>query len=298
MTHVAEDLYDVGATAYKKASDAAGVVAAESLRIASEKASDGLRLAKAHAPDGLRAASAKLSDGVDYSGRLMNEKFNEHWPTVSPYYKEHVLGNYETHVEPHLQTHVFPKLRQASTWSNEVGMPMALEAIEEGKKTYQSEVVPMLERQYQGAARLYANYCRSSLQEFLKASQELEVLKDNPPPAFLLESWETSCENPKDSLTALMQGTLVLFLVLFYRRIFGLAWSIVSFFVSLVVRFTPLRFFIRTSTTKAIESPPSSPSIPSPPSMKAASSESLMKSQDEYDVKESDDPIVVDANLY
>merc|ERR1711966_508768 len=111
---------------------------------------------------------------------------------------------------------------------------------------------PVVERQYQKAVRMYGNYCRSSLQEFLKASQEVEVLRDHPPPAFLLESWETSCENPRDSMNVAMQGVLTLFVIIFYRRLFGLAWSIASFSLSLVVRLTPLRFFISLKTAKAI----------------------------------------------
>jgi hypothetical protein len=284
MTHIASDVYDVSAVAYMKASGAAAVAYSKSVQI----------------------AGAKVTNGLESSNRFLFDKFDEHWPTVSPYYEEHisgnyqkhVVGNYQTHLEPPLQKHVFPKLRQASSWSNEVAKPLVLEAIEDGKTTINARFVPVVEHHYEGAARLYGNYCKSSLEEFLKASQELEVLKDHPPPAFLLESWETSCDNPRDSISALMQGTIVLFLVIFFRRLFGLAWSIVAFSVSLVIRLTPLRFVVpHRSTTKAIEPPPSSPAT-SPPSMKEASTDSLMKAMDADEKENSDADGMVAAELH
>lgn len=286
MTHIASDVYDVSAVAYRKASGAAVVAVT----------------------NGLESSNRFLSDKLDDSNRFIVDKFDEHWPTVSPYYEEHVSGNYQkhivgnfqTHLEPPLQKHVFPKLRQASSWSNEVAKPLVLDAIEDGKTAINAQVAPVVERHYQEAANMFGNYCKSSLQEFQKASQELEVLKDHPPPAFLLESWETSCANPRDSIIALMQGTIVFLFVIFYRRLFGLAFSIVAFSVTLVVRFTPLRFVVpRRSTTKTIESPPSSPST-SPPSMKKASTDSLMKvmKADEDDEKDSDANGTVAAGLH
>ena len=287
MTHITSDVYDVGAVAYRKASGAAIVAVT----------------------NGLESSNRFLSDKLDDSNRFIVDKFDEHWPTVLPYYEEHITGNYEkhivgnyqTHLEPPLQKHVFPKLRQASSWSNEVAKPLVLDAIEDGKTVINAQVVPVVERHYQGAATVYGNYCKSSLQEFQKASEELEVLREHPPPAFLLESWETSCANPRDSITALMQGTLVLFLVIFCRRLFGLVFSIFAFSVTLVIRFTPLRFVVpRRSTTKTIESQPSSPS-PSPPSMKEASTDSLMKAMkadEDYEKENSDANGTVAAELH
>lgn len=274
MTHVATDMYDVGVIAYKQTSDAAVVVYAESIRL----------------------ASARVSDGLEYSNRLINGQVDVHWPKIQPYYEEHISGNYQTHLEPQLRTHVFPKLHQVSSWSHKVAKPSVLQAIENGKTSYNARVAPVLERQYQGVVRQYGNYCRSSLQEFLKASQEVEVLKDHPPPAFLMESWETSCENPRDSMSALAHGTFVLFLVIFHRRLFRFAWSIAAFAVSLVIRFTPLRFLVpRRSVTKSIEALPSSPS---PPSMKEASTDSLMKAVEDDEKENCDTNEVTEAQMY
>ena len=253
MTHVAVDLYDASAFVYEKASN---------------KATDVFDVCR-------KEASVQVSKGLEFSSDFINEQFDEHWPKVAPYYDDIVVANYQK-IQPQLQEHVYPKISQAATFTNDVLKPKVLEAIDDGRKT----VTPIIEQNIQGAADLYENYCRSSLTEFLKATDEVEVLKEHPPPAFLLESWETSCENPRDSITVLAQGTGILLAVIFYRRILRFAWSIVVFFLMFFVRLTPLRFFIRTKKTKDIESctesPPSAPSSPSPPAM-AASSESLMK---------------------
>ena len=253
MTLVTSDLFDASAVAYKHASAAVSELYTESVRI----------------------ASAHVSDVREYANRRISEEYEERWPDIQPYYEEHIVNNYQTHLEPHLQKHVFPKLQQASSWSSQVAKPTVLQAIDDGKKSYDAQVAPIFEQQYQVVVALYETYCRYSLNEFLKASQELQVLRDNPPPDFLLESWTTSCENPRDSLSALMHGSLVLLLVIFYRRLLRLAWWIVGFSLSLVVSLTPLRFVVpRRSATKSIPSPPTSPT---PLSMEA-SSDSLMQS--------------------
>ena len=266
MTHVAADMYDAGAVAYEQASDAAVLFYAESLNV--------------------------IKNCLHYSKDVIRNQVDERWSAISPYYEEHISDNYRTHLEPHLQEYVFPQLRHASSWSNEVVKPRVLEAIKGGKEVYNSQIAPLIEHQrqeasrmfdlqYERLARLYGDYCSSSLQEFLKASQELEPLKDHPPPTFLLHSWETSCKNPRDSLSVLLQGASILFLVIFYRRLFRLSLSIVAFSLSLVIRLSPLRFVIpRGKETKVIESQPRSPSL-SPPSLKEASTDSLNKSHEE-----------------
>jgi len=273
MTHVAVDVYDASIVAYNRASDTAAVVYEESRRI----------------------ASAQVSGGLEYSNRVLNDKFEDHWPSISPFYEEHVADNYKTHLEPPLQKHVFPRLQKASSWSKEVGKPMVLRGIDDGKNSFNTRVVPVIERQYTKLARRYGNYCRHSLKEFLKATHEIGVLKDYPPPDFLLESWETSCENPRESMSALFQGTFVLLLVIFHRRVLRLAWSIFVFTFFFVIRFTPLRFVIpRRSTSKEIPSPPSSPS----PLMTDASSDSLMKDHGEDENTNDDINGEAEAEVY
>ena len=263
VTHVAIDFYDASASVAKHASD---------------KAAEVYDVSK-------RKAGIHVSNGLEYSSRVINEKFDEHWPTVAPYYDDMVTGNYEK-IAPHLQDHVYPALRQASDWTNTVVKPKVLEAIDDGKKT----VTPVIEQNIQVAADVYEGYCRSSLTEFLKATEEVEVLKEHPPPSFLLESWETSCEKPRDSIIALSQGTAIFFALIFWRRIMGLAWGIVKFFLLLFVKLTPLRFFLpRKPAQKELESPPPSPTSESPPEM-AASHDSLMKSVIDDEIENDVEP--------
>ncbi len=188
-----------------------------------------------------------------------------------------------------MNDHVYPKLRQASDWTNEVAKPKVLEAIDDGRKT----ITPVIESKIQAASDFYQNYCRSSLTEFLKATEEVEFLKEHPPPSFLLDSWETSCQNPRESIAALAQGTGVLLALVYFRSILRLTWSIVKFFLLFFVRLTPLGFFLprKTATKEIASSPPS----PSPPAM-AGSTESLIKAviDDEEENEAEPEKAVID----
>ena len=273
MTHIGEDVYDAGAAVFGKAADKAVDVYSQ----AADKVVD------------------VYSESVEALSRVVKEKYEEHWPSVAPYYEDIVIANYKKaeqkfeEIEPHLETHVYPHIRTASAWTNEVAKPKVLEVIDDGKKV----VSPVIEEKYNGAAELYADYCKSSLIEFVRATQDVEILKDHPPPDFLLGSWETSCQNPHDSIKALMQGFGLLFALIFYRRILGLAWSIVVFVLLIPVKLSPLGFFLprKTTVTKEIDSPPSSPS----PNLEKASTENLEKIvEDDEAEDEKEDEIVED----
>jgi len=276
MTHVATDMYDVSASAYNQGWE----VSASAYNQAWEGAMVVYAESLTQAGAASEIASAHVSDGLKYSSRFINEQVDEHWPTIQPYYEEHIIGNYQTHIEPHMQQHVFPRLHQASVWFHGVAMPFVVQTIEDGKKVYDSRVSPVLKEQHQAAVRLYGEYCQSSLQEFRKASKESDILKDNPPPAYFMESWEKSCANPQDSLNALAQGALFLFAAIFFRRLLGLAWWIVvTFLVSPVLRFTPLGFVFswrsgKSTSTSTESSPPPQKKQSSPPAMAKVGSNS------------------------
>ena len=222
MTHVASDMYDVSASAYNQAWETAIVVYAESLTLAGEAS---------------EIAIAHVSDGLKYSSRFINDQVDEQWPVIHPYYEEHIVGNYQTHLEPHLSQHVFPSLNQASVWFHETAMPFVVQTIEDGQQVYNAQVSPVLQKYHQSVVRLYGEYCQSSLKEFRKASKEMDILKDYPPPAYFMESWKKSCANPQESLNALMQGTLLLFTIL---RILGLICWVIKSLISILC-FTPRR---------------------------------------------------------
>lgn len=235
VTHVASDAFDLAMVVVAESRNFAGV--------ASQIASD------------------QISDGLKYSNEFVTEKFDKHWPTIQPHYEEHISKNYQTLLEPHLKKHVFPKLREGSDWVYGEGIPLAVEAMDKGKDAFHSNVTPVVQRHHKTVVNMYADYCQSSLREFTKASQEIDILKDYPPPAFVLDSWKTSCKQPRESLNALAHGTLALFVLVFHRSILGFAWYIVFSALMLVVRFSLLRFFLPSSTTsvKSGKSPPPSP---------------------------------------
>lgn len=279
MTHVGADVYDAGAAAV-------GQVAGKATEVYGQVAGK---------------AKEVYGQSLEYSSRVINEKYEEHWPSVAPYYDDIIIGNYQKlerqyqEIQPHLEAHIYPHVRTASAWTNDVAKPKVLEAIDDAKKV----VSPVIEEKYNGAAKLYADYCKYSLIEFVRATQEIELFKDHPPPDFLLGSWETSCQNPHDSIKALMQGVGLLFAIIFYRRLLRLAWSILVFVLLIPVKLSPLRFFLprkSTVTSKEIDSPPSSPS----PMAQEASSESLEKvvadAEDEGDIDEDEGE--GDASLY
>lgn len=242
MTHVTTDLYD------------AGLIARD-------------------------AASAHISKGLENSKRFVHEQFNElwliiephyqkQWLIIEPYYQEHVANNYQTHLEPHVQKHVVPRLDQASVWFRATAVPFVKEVVEEIIKMYKVKVTPVVEEKQKEIVNMYGYYCKLYLREFQKATKESDILKDYPPPAYVLESWKTSCANPQESLGALLNGIFTLLALIFYRRIFGLVWWIGTFSLSLVLlplRLTPLGWFLPRRSTgskmpknakKSSESPP------------------------------------------
>jgi len=265
MTYIANDVYDASGKAYSQAFETVMVVYAESRK---------------HVTVAARTASGHISDGLEYSSRLIVDQTDKHWPTIQPYYNEHVTDNYEKHVEPHLREHVFPMLHQASVWYQNEAMPLLVQNIEDGRKVYDVQFFPLVQKLLKGVKefhqtmiRLYGEYCRSSLKEFRKASKESEsdFLKKYPPPTYFMESWQRSCAHPQESLSALMQGTLLVFTILFYRRIIGLLWWIVTFLISIIIRFTPLRFVF--SRPGGNESPATSTKSSSSPISLSASAD-------------------------
>eukprot|EP00537_Pseudo-nitzschia_pungens_P005914 CAMPEP_0172357802 /NCGR_PEP_ID=MMETSP1060-20121228/2131_1 /TAXON_ID=37318 /ORGANISM="Pseudo-nitzschia pungens, Strain cf. cingulata" /LENGTH=703 /DNA_ID=CAMNT_0013078645 /DNA_START=91 /DNA_END=2202 /DNA_ORIENTATION=+ len=284
VTHVATDLYDAGFVAY-----------AESVKQA-EVARD---LAMAH-----------VAEGMKKSKRFVNGQVDEHWPTIQPYYEEHIANNYQVHLEPHLKKHVFPMFHKGSVWFQAIVVPMAIEVVEEIQKAYQTKVVPIMTAKHKDMVVTYGYYCKLYLREFKKASKESEILKDHPPPAYLLESWQTSCAHPRESLGALTNGILILLALIFFRRIVGLVWWMASFSLSLVlmpVRWTPLRWFlprrsvVSETNDDANQSAESSeisddvePSTESPPAVTTAFSESPgseVKVQSEGEEEDEDEDI-------
>lgn len=138
-------------------------------------------------------------------------------------------------------------LNKGYVWFQRTIVPMVIRAMEDIKKSYQTKIAPIIEAKHQGAVDTYGYYCKLYLREFKKASTESDVLKSHPPPAYLLESWKTSCAQPRESLGALTNGTLTVLALIFYRRILGLVWWIATFSLSLVImplRWTPLGWFL------------------------------------------------------
>jgi hypothetical protein len=270
MTHFTNDVYDASANAYSQTLETAKETFSQTLETSKETATVvyaesrkyagvAIKIASGHVSDGLELASGYTSVGLEYSKRFINDQMDELWPKIQPYYKEHITDNYETLIEPHLKEHVFPTLHRASGWFHEAAMPVIVQTIEDGRKFYGAQVSPLVQKLVQDGKEihqttigLYGEYCQSSFEEFRKASKEVDFLKNNPPPMHFMESWKKSCAHPQESLSALMQGSLLLITILFRRRIFGLFWWIMTSLVSIVIRFTPLRFvFSRRSADKS-----------------------------------------------
>lgn len=234
MTHVRTDLYDVGLTASE-------------------------------------AAKAHVSKGLENSKRFVRGQFDAHWLTIEPYYQDHVANNYQTHLEPHVKKYVVPRFNQASIWFRATAVPFVNEVIEETKKMYKTKVAPVVEQKQKVVVNMYGYYCKLYLREFQKASKESDILKDYPPPAFVLQSWQTSCANPQESLGAFLNGIFTLLALIFYRRIFGLVWWMGTFSLSLVLlplRWTPLGWFLPRRSTGSKMPKDAKKSSESPPAVK------------------------------
>lgn len=238
MTHITSDIYEASASVGRQASDAAKALYAES---------------KKQAEVATGVALVRASDGWKESKHFLNVQVKEAWPAIQPYYEEHIASNYQAHLEPHLKQHVFPKVQQARGWFRTTVVPLASQVVGEIRQTYSSKVAPILRREYRAIVAIYAYYCNKYLSEFHKASKTSDILKEHPPPAYFLESWETSCANPQESMTALIHATLGLLALIFYRRLFGVVWWTVTCSVSRAVKLTPLRWIVPQRTAKTVE---------------------------------------------
>lgn len=198
MTYIANDVYVASANAYSQAWKTTLQVYTESQK---------------HAVIATKVTGEHVSNGLEYSSRFINHHVNEHWPTIQPYYKEHITDNYEAHIEPHLRQHLFPRLNQACVWYRDELVPWSVQRIEGSHTFFNTNISPSLRTVFDEVKKihpkmvgLYGDYCSSSLQEFLKISKESDMLEKYLPPTYFMESWKQSCAHPRASMSALMQG--------------------------------------------------------------------------------------------
>jgi hypothetical protein len=213
MTHIQADLYSASVDAYHH-----GVQVAHQLYVESQKF--GVEV------------NQHLQKGVAYATRVCQEQLEKHWPTVKPYYDEHVVGNYRKKVEPHMEKHVYPMVTRSSKWYKQEFKPR----VEQFGKD--------CERQYGRLIQLFEQQCKTSLKEFRKASRNSDFLKDHPPPKSLLTIWGDSCSHPQESVDLVFQCLLLLLGLVFYRRLWGIAVWVLSWGVTLILIFTPLGLVI------------------------------------------------------
>jgi hypothetical protein len=189
--------------------------------------------------------------GLHQVSEVVEAQMDKHWPVIKPYYDQHILGNYKNHFEPHFQKHVVPRIEQLSTWYKTTALPGCKKLVQDTHTWYKTKAIPLFEQFvdnalafYQKIIKAYGEQCRSSLKTFRKATKDNDFLKQHPPPKSFMELWGDSCSHPQESIDAFLQATLLLFGIIFYRRVLGITWWVVNFVLTILLTFTPLRFVI------------------------------------------------------
>jgi hypothetical protein len=206
MTHISTDLYDSSAYILQRSVDLGKVFFTES---------------KKHAQRGAKEANKAIKQQVE-----------KHWPTIKPHYDEHIVGNYHNHIKPRLQEHVYPRMDQLSKWYKNEVEPRLKQGVKDFQKGYQRLV------------EFYGKECLSSLKAYEKASKENDFLKEHPLPKSAIHTWTHSCSHPEETMESAVYGLLLLAGIIFHRRILGTVWWMLNLVLTILVTFTPLRFFI------------------------------------------------------
>lgn len=179
--------------------------------------------------------------GAEKANQVYKDQVDKHWPSIKPHYDEYVVGNFQKHVAPHLQQHVYPRLEQLSKWYKQDVVPRFQQAVKN------------IEQGYQRMVQLYGEECRSSLKAYKKARKENDFLKEHALPKAVVETWTHSCSHADETMESAIYGLLLLLGVIFHRRILGLAWWTLNLVLTILVTFTPLRFFVSGKRRKPVK---------------------------------------------
>jgi hypothetical protein len=264
MTHIGDDLYETTLSAYSQAVDAASVAAAKATEVATvaaTKAKEATTVAaeqlNVHSRKLAKEASVHAQYGYKKAAETADVQYKQHWPKIEPHYNEHVA----------------PLVGKFTEWKSKEVDPKLESLKTEYLKIKTKEIDPRLEtlnterkKLFAKMVELYGTYCQESYKFTLEMAKEnnfMEQFQKVGP------SMKASCDQAEYSMTVLFRAMLILILLPFTGRIFGLAWAIVRFplrlALSIFLTVTLLRFILPSRSS----SPPKGKEPPSPNKVKS-----------------------------
>jgi hypothetical protein len=167
--------------------------------------------------------------------------------SVGPY-KEKVNVLYNQH----LKDHVDASLKKANVLYDQ----HLKEHVEKARPHYEKHVVPPVEKSKAAVAQavVVTNKARTAVHAGAVTKFEatcpklLSLLADLKAPDSLSEIVKEACSKPEEVVSSFFTATLVLLAILFRATLWRLFTGIVSFAFGIVWFFSPLRFFVKSSS--------------------------------------------------
>mmetsp|Transcript_52724 Transcript_52724/g.147974 ORF Transcript_52724/g.147974 Transcript_52724/m.147974 type:complete len:556 (+) Transcript_52724:103-1770(+) len=239
MTYIAEDMYETTLTAYSRAAEAASAGASKAVEAATVAAQQ----LNIHSRKLAKEASVHAQYWYKKAIEIYGEQYNQHWPKIKPHYDEHVA----------------PLVGKVNQWKSKEVDPKLESLKKEYVKIKTNEIDPRLKvlnterkKLFAKMVELYSTYCSESYKfsrQMAKKHDFMEQFQQVGPYV------KDSCDHAERSVTLLLQGMLVLFLLPFTGRILRLAWGLVRLALKVFLTVTLLRFILPRGSSKGKDQP-------------------------------------------
>ena len=240
MTYIAQDISEKAMTAWVYTKEAATAAAIQmqdkAVYLAGEANVHGRRMAK--------EASIHAKVGYETTKRFCIEQYHTQWPKIKPHYDQHVA----------------PMVDKAVQWKTLNIDPQWNQVKAEYIKIKTKEINPRLERFHKERKALfvkmvatYASTCQESHRILVDFTKQRDLVEQF---ATIETSMKESCQRPEQSVTLTLKLLLVLALLPFVSRIWGVLWFMVRILLRIFMTVTLLKFLLprgRNDDTKAVK---------------------------------------------
>ncbi len=219
--------------AYSQASHAASVATSK----ASEAALVAASQLNIHGRNLAKELVVHAQLGYEKSKQIYNDQYKVLWPKVKPHYDQHLA----------------PLVNKAAEWrSKEIDPKLQLV-----KKEYlimkTKQIDPRIKilkmeskKLFAKMVELYGTHCRATYKVAHQLAKDHDFMEHFQKVGPLVKE---SCDNAESSVTMLLRAMLILILLPFLGRIFGLLWAIMRLIVNIFLTVTLLRFILPRGTT-------------------------------------------------
>ena len=228
MTYIAEDLSEKATTAWMYTKEAATAAAIQTqdkaVYLAGEANVHGRRLAK--------EASIHAKTGYEVTKQFCIEQYQTQWPKI----------------KPHFDQHVAPIVDKAVQWKALNIDPRWNHVVAEYNKIKTKEINPRLELFHRERKAMfvkmvatYASTCQESHRVLVDFTKERDLVEQF---ATIETAMKESCQRPEQSVTLALKLLLVLALLPFVSRIWGVSWFLVRILLRIFLTVTFLKFLL------------------------------------------------------